>query len=68
MGGCCMEKMGEYFAKHSTCNALTHLSMGLGIAWLVSLAWYCSIVALVLGIAFLVGGIAGHIYARFAKQ
>jgi len=47
---------------------LTHLSIGLGIAWLVSLAWYCSIVALVLGIAFLVGGIAGHIYARFAKQ
>ena len=33
-----MGKMDEYFAKHSTCNALTHLSMGLGIAWLVSLA------------------------------
>jgi len=41
--------------------------MGLGIAWLVSLAWHCSIVALVLGIVFLVAGIAGHIYARFAK-
>ena len=32
-----MGKMDEYFAKHSTCNALTHLSTGLGIAWLVSL-------------------------------
>ena len=63
-----MGKMDEYFAKHSTCNALTHLSTGLGIAWLVSLAWYCSIVALVLGIVFLVGGIAGHIYAQVAKQ
>ena len=62
-----MGKMDEYFAKHSTCNALTHLSTGLGIAWLVSLVWHCSIVALVLGIVFLVGGIAGHIYARFAK-
>ncbi len=63
-----MGKINEHFAKHSTCNALTHLSMGLGIAWLVSLAWYCSIVALVLGIVFLVGGLAGHIYARFARQ
>ena len=63
-----MGKMDEYFAKHSSFNAGTHLFMGLGIAWLVSLAWHCSIVALVLGIVFLVGGIAGHIYARFAKQ
>ncbi len=63
-----MAKIDEYFAKHSTCNALTHLSMGLGIAWLVSLAWHCSTVALVLGIVFLVAGIAGHIYPRFAKQ
>ncbi len=63
-----MGKINEYFAKHSTCNALTHLSMGLGIAWLVSLAWYCSIVALVLGIVFLVAGVAGHIYALLAKQ
>ncbi len=63
-----MRKIDEYFAKHSICNALTHLSTGLGIAWLVSLAWHYSIVALVLGIVFLVSGIAGHIYARFAKQ
>ncbi len=63
-----MGKIDEYFAKHTSFNALTHLSTGLGIAWLVSLAWHCSTVALVLGIVFLVGGIAGHIYARFAKQ
>ena len=63
-----MGKMDEYFAKHIKCNALTHLSTGLGIAWLVSLAWHYSIVALVLGIVFLVIGIAGHLYARFAKQ
>ena len=63
-----MGKIDEYFAKHSKCNALTHLSSGLGIAWLVSLAWHCSTVALVLGIVFLVAGIAGHIYAQFAKQ
>ena len=63
-----MGKLDEYFAKHSKCNALTHLSTGLGIAWLVSLVWHCSTVALVLGIVFLVAGIAGHIYAQFAKQ
>jgi len=63
-----MGKIDEYFAKHSICNALTHLSTGLGIAWLVSLAWHCSIVALVLGIVFLVAGIAGHVYPLFAKQ
>jgi len=63
-----MGKIGEYFTKHSKCNALTHLSIGLGIAWLVSLVWYCSTVALVLGIVFLVAGISGHIYAQFAKQ
>ncbi len=63
-----MGKIEEYFAKHSRCNALTHLSIGLGIAWLISLAWSCSTVALVLGIVFLVAGISGHIYAQFAKQ
>jgi len=63
-----MGKIDEYFAKHTSFNALTHLSTGLGIAWLVSLAWHCSTVALVLGIVFLVAGIAGHIYAQLAKQ
>ena len=63
-----MGKIDEYFAKHTSFNALTHLSMGLGIAWLVSLAWHYSTVALVLGIVFLVAGIAGHIYAHLAKQ
>ncbi len=63
-----MGKINEYFAKHSTCNALTHLSTGLGIAWLVSLAWHYSTVALVLGIVFLAAGIAGHIYAQLTKE
>ena len=63
-----MEKMGSYFAAHPTCNSLTHVSVGLGIAWLISLAWHYSIVALVLGIVFIVAGIVGHIYAQFAKQ
>ena len=63
-----MGKMNEYFAKHSSFNAGTHLFTGLGIAWLVSLVWYCSTVALVLGIVFLVAGVAGHIYALLTKQ
>ena len=63
-----MGKIDEYFAKHTTFNSSTHLFMGLGVAWLVSLAWHCSTVALVLGIVFLVAGIAGHIYPLFTKQ
>ena len=63
-----MGNMDEYFAKHSRCNSLTHLSTGLGVAWLISLAWHYSIVALVLGIVFLVAGVTGHIYAKSAKQ
>jgi len=63
-----MEKLNKYFAEHPRFNSLIHICIGLGIAWLVSLAWHCSIVALVLGIVFLVAGIAGHIYPQFAKQ
>jgi len=62
-----MGKLDEYYAKHVGFAIGVHFVSGLGIAWLVSLIWHCSIVALVLGIVFLAAGIAGHIYARFAK-
>lgn len=60
--------MSEYFAKHTVRNTLPHLSTGLGIYLLVSTAWHRSIVTLVLGIVFLIAGIAGYICAQFAKQ
>ena len=63
-----MERMNSYFVAHPRYNSLTHVFVGLGIAWLISLAWNCSVVALVLGIVFLVAGIVGHIYPLFAKQ
>ena len=63
-----MEKINKYFAEHVSFNSLVHVCIGLGIAWLVSLAWHCSIVALVLGIVFLVAGIIGHIYPLFVKK
>ena len=63
-----MGKMNKYFSEHVTYNSYIHVAVGLGIAWLISLAWHCSIVALVLGIVFLVAGIAGHVYPLFAKQ
>jgi len=64
-----MGKMKEYFAKHTNYNACVHVSVGLGIAWLLSLIWQgCSVISLVLGIVFIVIGIVGHIYAQFAKQ
>ncbi|MBA7692176.1 hypothetical protein ES703_100734 [subsurface metagenome] len=63
-----MGKINKYFTEHVSFNSCVHVFVGLGIAWLISLAWHYSIVALVLGIVFLVAGIAGHIYAQFAKQ
>jgi len=53
----------NYCAKHVNFNAWMHLFMGLGIAWLVSLTWHYAIHPLVLGIVFLVAGIAMHVYA-----
>ncbi len=64
-----MEKLNKYFAEHPRFNSCVHVSVGLGIAWLLSLIWQgCSVISLVLGIVFLVLGIAGHIYPLFAKQ
>jgi len=63
-----MDKINKYFAAHPNFTCLIHVSVGLGIAWLISLAWSYSTIALVLGIVFLVIGIAGHIYALLAKQ
>jgi len=62
-----MEKMNKYFAEHPKYNSMVHVSVGLGIAWLISLGWSYSVVALVLGIIFIVIGIAGHIYPLCAK-
>ena len=63
-----MEKLNKYFAEHVNYNSCVHVCVGLGIAWLISLAWSYSVVPLILGIVFIVSGIAGHIYPLFAKQ
>ena len=63
-----MGKIKSYFTAHPTFNSLIHVSVGLGIAWLISLAWSYTVVALVLGIVFTAIGIVGHIYPLFAKQ
>ena len=62
-----MDKINKYFAAHVVYTSLVHGSVGLGIAWLISLAWSYSVASLVLGIIFIVIGIAGHIYPLFAK-
>ena len=63
-----MAKLNKWFERHVGFAIGLHFFSGLGIAWLISLAWYCSTVALVLGIVFTVAGIAGHIYARVASR
>jgi len=60
-------KINKYFAEHAFYNSLIHVCVGLGIAWLISLAWGYSVVALILGIIFIVIGIDGYIYPLFAK-
>ena len=60
-----MGKLNKYFSEHVNFSGCVHVSVGLGIAWLVSLAWCYSVVALVLGIVFLVAGIIGQVSIRF---
>ena len=62
-----MKKLNKYFAEHVNYNSMVHVCVGLGIAWLISLTWSYSVVALVLGIVFIVIGIVGHVYPLFAK-
>ena len=63
-----MGKLDEYYAKHVGFAIGVHFISGLGVAWLLSLIWQgYSVISLVLGIVFVVAGIAGHIYARLAK-
>jgi len=62
-------KINEYYAKHVGFAIGVHFFSGLGIAWLLCLIWQgYSVISLVLGIVFLVVGIAGGVYAQFAKQ
>ena len=63
-----MDKMKKYFTAHPNYNSSIHVCVGLGIAWLISLSWSYTTVAVVLGIIFIVIGIAGHVYAMLAKQ
>jgi len=63
-----MGKVDEYYAKHVSFAIGVHFFAGLGIAWLLSLIWHCSLISLVLGIVFCVAGLAGRLYAQFAKQ
>jgi len=56
-------KTHSYCAKHVDFNAWMHLFVGLGIAWLVSLAWHYAVPPLVAGAILLVAGIAMHIHA-----
>ena len=63
-----MNKIDKWESEHVNWSGTIHVFIGLGIAWLISLAWYYSPVALVLGIVFLGTGIIGLIYPLFAKQ
>ena len=53
----------SYCTKHVNFNACMHVFLGLGIAWLVSLAWHYAIHPLVLGIVFLVASLDMHVNA-----
>ena len=63
-----MGKADEYYAKHVSFAIGVHFFSGLGVAWLLSLIWHYSLISLVLGIVFCLVGLAGRLYAQFAKQ
>lgn len=64
-----MKRMDKWEAEHVNWSGAIHVSIGLGIAWLLALIWQgYSLISLVLGIVFLVAGIAGLIYPLFARQ
>ena len=63
-----MRRIDRWEAEHVNWSGAIHVSIGLGIAWLISLAWHYSLHTLILGIVFLVAGIVGLIYPLFAKQ
>lgn len=63
-----MAKLDKWFEQHVGFAIGLHFFSGLGIAWLISLAWHYSLISLVLGIVFTVIGITGHLYARAASQ
>ena len=60
--------MNRWEAQHVNWSGTIHVFIGLGMAWLISLAWYYSLIPLILGIVFLVAGIIGLIYPLFAKR
>lgn len=64
-----MKRIDKWEAEHVNWSGMIHVFIGLGLAWLLALIWQgYSPISLVLGIVFLVAGIAGLIYPLFAKR
>ena len=63
-----MKKMDKWEAEHVNWSGTIHVFIGLGIAWLISLAWYYALPVLIAGIVCLVAGIIGLIYPLLTKE
>ena len=63
-----MEKRTKWCHEHINWCCWGHVWVGLGVAWLISLTWYYSIVALVLGIIFFLAWLVVFMISLFAKQ
>ena len=63
-----MNKIDKWEAEHVNWSGAIHVFIGLGIAWLISLAWYYTLPVLIVGMVCLITGIAGLIYPLFAQQ
>ena len=57
------QKIRSCYAKHPDFNAAVHVTTGLGIAFLVSLAWHYAVPVLVTGAIFLLAAIAMEAHA-----
>ena len=63
-----MKKLDKWESEHVNWSGAIHVFLGLGIAWLLSLIWHCSLISLVLGIIFLVAGLVGLLYIYLASR
>ena len=46
------KEIRSYYTKHADFNAAVHVLTGMGIAWLISLAWYYAVPILAVSLVF----------------
>ncbi len=53
-----------YYTEHADFNAVVHTLTGMGIVWLISLAWHYAVPVLVVGAAFFLTALVMEFHAH----